>query len=183
MEEKLTELARWKTLDSRILHKNPFWTYKMDRFEIPGKMRGEYYFVTTNGSSMVIPVTEDGKVGLVKQYRYLCDRDCIEFPCGSVKPNSDHLETAHAELAEEAGVQAGNMQLIGEYNPYNGVTTEMCNVYLATKLIQTESRPDATEEFERLWLLPAELDALIRAGEIWDGMTLAAWALAQPHLR
>ncbi|MEZ4761720.1 MAG: NUDIX domain-containing protein [Calditrichia bacterium] len=53
----------------------------------------------------------------------------MEFPCGSVKPNSNHLETAHAELAEEAGVQAGNMQLIGEYN-HTTALPQKCATYI-----------------------------------------------------
>lgn len=175
-------LLRWQQISQKILFKNPFWTYYLDEFEIPGRMKGEYHYVSTAGSSMVIPIDDQGKIGLVKQYRYLCDRESIEFPCGSIKAGYDYLSTAKAELAEEVGVAAASFRLIGSFNPYNGVTTEMCNVYIATNLTPQETKSDDTEDFERLWLNRETLENLIAEGEIWDGMTLAAWLLALPHL-
>ncbi len=172
-------LKKWKRLNSKIVHKNPWWTYKLDEFEIPGGVRGEYHHVFTRGSSMIIPRLDDGRILLVKQYRYLCDRESIEFPCGSVKSGSDYLQTAHAELQEESGFCAGKMAQIGEFNPFNGVTGEICRVFLASGLEKAISTPDATEEFELLRCTPAEIDILIRDGIIWDGMTLAAWLLAR----
>ena len=120
----------------------------MDRFEIPGGLTGEYHYVHTEGSSMVIPFTGDGNIVLVNQYRYLCGRESIEFPCGSVKKGSTHRETAHLELEEETGYRALSMEALGDFNPYNGVTNEICKVYLARNLRSTEPRPDETEEFE-----------------------------------
>ncbi len=172
-------LKKWKQLNSETIYKNPWWAYKLDQFEIPGGVRGEYHHVFTEGSSMVIPRLEDGRILLVKQYRYLCDRESIEFPCGSVKPGSDYLQTAHAELQEESGFCAGKMEPVGEFNPYNGVTSEICRVFLATGLKKTNANPDTTEEFERIFYTPDEIDALVRDRIIWDGMTLAAWILAR----
>ncbi len=75
-----------------------------------------------------MPVTGEGKIIMVRQYRYLAERDSLEFPCGSVKNGSSYEETAKLELAKEAGVEAGEIFLAGRFNPYNGVTDEMCNV-------------------------------------------------------
>ena len=103
----------------------------MDCFEIPNGFSGEYHYVHTNGSSMVIPITEEGKIILVNQFRYLCNRESIEFPCGSVKEGRSYLETAHSELEEETGYRANLMKIVGEFNPYNGVTSEICKIFLA----------------------------------------------------
>ena len=119
---------------------------------------------------------------MVKQYRYLCDEVSLEFPSGGVKAGSDYIRTAASELAEEAGLKAGDFQLAGKFNPYNGVTNEICRVYVARSLARTKSEPDATEQFEETLLTPEEIDAKIRSGEIWDGMTIAAWALVRPTL-
>lgn len=175
-------LARWKKISETILLKNNWWTYKRDEYELPSGKRGEYNYVFTNGSSMIVPVTSDGNVLMVKQYRYLNERDSLEFPCGSVKDGSTHDETARHELAEETGWSSEEMLIAGEFNPFNGVTSEICQVFIARNLVEAGSAPDETEEFELQRFLPGEIEEKIRSGEIWDGMTIAAWHIAKSQL-
>ncbi len=175
-------LKTWKKISESVLFRNPWWTYKRDRIRLPSGKQGEYHYVHTNGSSMVVPILEDGTVVLVNQYRYLLDRESVEFPCGSVKEGSTHDETARQELVEETGYAATSMIRVGEFNPYNGVTSEMCRVYVARDLRFVGGTPDATEEFEIVRAIPAEIDALIGTGVVWDGMTIAAWSIAKPIL-
>jgi ADP-ribose pyrophosphatase len=175
-------LKTWKKLRQVIEIKNPWWTYRQDEVLLPSGKLGEYHFVHVKGSSMIIPILADGRIILVKQYRYLADRESIELPCGSVKETSTYEETARHELAEETGYEANNWKYIAEFNPYNGVTDEMCRVYIARELSPIKAEHDETEEFEHIILLPEEFDAKIQSGEIWDGMTLAAWALAKHYL-
>ena len=172
-------LSRWKKLSEDILFKNPWWTYKRDAFELASGERGEYHYVFTGGASLVLPFGDDGRLVMVRQYRYLCDRESLEFPCGGVKSGSSYEQTAAHELAEETGLAAERLESIGEFNPYNGVTNEICRVFLARGLRQVPQHPDATEEFEQLLLTPTELEEHIRSGSVWDGMTLAAWSLAR----
>ncbi len=172
-------LRRWKTVSSKIVHNNPWWTYKVDAYKIPDGIGGEYHYVHTEGSSMIVPVLDDGKLILVNQYRYLCDRESIEFPCGGVKPGKSYDLTASLELEEETGYRSGDLRRIGEFNPFNGVTNEFCAVYVGRKLVRTTPKPDETEEFEIISCTPNELDEMIRHKKIWDGMTLAAWTLAK----
>jgi len=175
-------LSRWKTLTSKVVHQNPWWTYKVDTFEIPNGLTGEYHYVHTAGASMIVPVDGDGRLILVNQYRYLCDRESVEFPCGGVKEGKTFDEMAAIELEEETGYRSNELIRIGEFNPYNGVTNEVCAVYIATSLYQTASKPEATEEFELVVCTPDELDEMIRENRIWDGMTLAAWLLARDEI-
>jgi ADP-ribose pyrophosphatase len=128
---------------------------------------------------MVIPFMDDGKVLMVKQYRYLAGKTSIEFPCGSVKDGSSYDETAWMELSEETGYSAGRLFQAGEFNPYNGITDEMCHVYIARELQHVGGTPDETEEFELVSLTPAELERSIASGEIWDGMSIAAWLIVK----
>lgn len=175
-------LKHWKQLSKTIRFKNPWWTYKVDTFQIPDGVSGEYHYVYTRGSSMVVPVNSEGKILLVNQYRYLCDKESLEFPCGSINEGSDYVKTAYHELAEETGFKAGSMIEAGHFNPYNGVTSEICHVYLGTDLTATQSKPDETEEFELHTVTFEELEHLISSNKIWDGMTLAAWMLARPKI-
>ena len=176
-------LRPWKKLSESILFRNPWWTYRRDTFELPSGKPGEYHYVHTNGSSMVVPVLDDGTLVLVNQHRYLLGKESLEFPCGSVKDGSNHDETARHELLEETGYSAKEIVRVGEFNPYNGVTDEMCRVYVARDLEHAGGTPDETEEFEILRMTPAEIEERIRTGVLWDGMTIAAWSIAKGRLR
>jgi ADP-ribose pyrophosphatase len=128
---------------------------------------------------MIVPLLNDGRVVLVNQYRYLNDRESLEFPCGGVKEGHSYEETAMHELEEEAGFIARDCQPAGQFNPYNGVTDEICHVFIAKNLVAVSAKPDETEEFETVTLTLDEVDARITSGVIWDGMTIAAWMIVR----
>lgn len=172
-------LKKWKKLSELQLFKNSWWSYRKDATELPGGRQGEYHYVHTNGSSMIIPVLGDGRIALVKQYRYLNDAESLEFPCGGVKDGSTYEQTAREELHEEGGFIARSWMLAGRFNPYNGVTDEICNVYVAKDLTEVPPKPDETEEFERCLLAPQDIEDRIAGGAIWDGMTIAGWMIAR----
>jgi ADP-ribose pyrophosphatase len=169
----------WKKLSEETLFKNNWWTYKRDMYELPSGKVGEYNYVHIGGSAMTVPIMQDGKVLLVNQYRYLNERESLEFPCGAVKEGMSHDETAWHELTEETGYSSNRWFLAGEFNPYNGVTNEICKVYIARELQHVGGTPDETEEFELVALPADEIDEKIRSGEIWDGMTIAAWCIVK----
>jgi ADP-ribose pyrophosphatase len=172
-------LHGWSRISRTERFKNNWWTYLLDEYRLPSGKQGEYHFVHTHGSSMVVPVLPDGRLLLVNQYRYLLNRESLEFPCGSVKEGSSHDQTAWEELAEETGHSAKTLLQVGEFNPYNGVTDEMCRVYIARDLQYVGSNPDETEEFELVQLSADELDRKIFDGSVWDGMTIAAWGIGR----
>mgnify|MGYP000883478108 CR=1 FL=1 len=170
-------LRTWIKRDEETLFRNPWWSYKRDRVTLPSGADGEYHYVQTPGSVMIIPVDEEGRFVLVRQYRYLNRRESLEFPAGGIKTGQQADAAARAELREEAGLEAASLENIGEFNPFNGVADELCTVYVARGLRPVEAVPDHTEEFEVLRLQPAEVVAAVADGSLWDGMTLAAWAL------
>ena len=172
-------LVHWKKLTSRIIHKNPWWSYVLDTFTIPRGIEGEYHYIHSNGSSMIIPVLDDGRIVLVNQFRYLRRMESIEFPCGGVKAGHSYEEMAQLELEEEAGYMAMSWENAGEFNPFNGATDEMCRVFVARGLSPVAPKPEATEEFEILRMTPDEIEKMIAERSIWDGMSLAAWTLVR----
>lgn len=165
-----------------VLFTNPWWKYCRDQIELPSGKIGDYHYVLTNGSSMVVPVERDGGLLLVRQYRYTGNRDSIEFPCGGLKDGANYDITARDELLEEAGFLAGQIEAVGSFNPCNGLLDEICRVYIARDLTYAGARPDETESMELVRLTMKEIDDLILNGTIWDGMTIAAWAIARPFL-
>ncbi len=171
----------YKLISKSVVHKNPWWQYCRDQVELPSGKLGEFHYVLTNGSSMVVPKTGDGKFLFVRQYRYTGNRDSIEFPCGGLKDGATYDETARDELVEETGFQAGKIEPVGAFNPCNGLLDEICRVYIARDLRHVGASPDETESFELVQLTIEEVEGFIRDGTIWDGMTIAAWAIARPY--
>ena len=173
-------ISHWKPRRRTVVCENPWWTYRLDMVELPSGKQVEYHYVHTRGSAMVVPVTADGRLLLVRQYRYPQDRESLEFPGGGIEQGASAEETARAELAEETGWRAAVWEKVGSFNPFNGVTDEMCQVFVARGLEPApDAQPDETEELERVTLSAEELDEAIRSGTVWDGMSMAAWLLAR----
>lgn len=177
-------LTPWKKGVSKYLFENPWWKYRFDECTLPNGQPGTYHVVESASSVMILPREADGRWRLVRQYRYLEDRESLEFPCGNTAhagQQDDPAVAALRELGEESGVQ-GDLQKIGHFAPFNGICTEMCHVYLATNLQVAPLAPDDSEEFAIELLTTEEIDDKIRSGEIWDGMSLAAWAIYRTTL-
>ncbi|MBS1538254.1 MAG: NUDIX hydrolase [Bacteroidetes bacterium] len=172
-------LKKLDTISSKTILENPYWEYRRDQYNLPSDTIAEYYYVHTPGSTIVIPRCDDGTFLLVKQYRYLLRDESIEFPCGGLKKELPPEENARLELREEAGCMANTIQLIGKFAPCKGLTDEICYVYFAEGLTFVVPEPEDSEEFEILSLTSNQINNLIQKGELWDGMTLAAWTLYQ----
>jgi ADP-ribose pyrophosphatase len=170
-------LKKLTKIDSDIKFRNPYWCYRFDHYKMPDGKIGEYHYVQTNGSTMIIPQLDNNTFVLIRQYRYLNQRESIEFPGGGIKENNTPIENAREELLEETGYGSKSIEKIGIFNPFNGVTDEICHVFLAQGLEKRKAKPDQSEEFEIIELTKENIFEYIKSGEIWDGMTLASWML------
>jgi len=168
---------KWSRLSKETLFESPYYRFSHDRYVLPDGGEGHYHYVDIAGSAMVVPQIPNGALVLVRQYRYLMQRASLEFPAGGVKGGSDFALTAAEELREEAGYRAAHLEPIGEFSPYNGASNEMCRVYLATGLASAPREPENTEEIQVLTLPVQQVQAKIRDGTIWDGMTIASFHL------
>ena len=174
-------LKEWKHKSTVTKFKNPWWEYRLDECFIPNGKEYEYHFVHTGGSAMVVPVMDDGRLLLVKQFRYLNRKFSVEFPAGGIKDGQNPDVIARKELIEETGFD-GTLEKIGFFNPYNGITDEICHVYIARNLFRSEMEiKDEQEEFEYLYLSPDEINRYISENLIYDGMTMASWAIASGY--
>ncbi len=174
-----------KKVSEEIIHENPWWRYKRDIFSFPDGRTGEYYYGETYGWSIVVPMLPDGQLVLVKQYRYLSDRYSIEFPGGGMKVGESPSEVAKRELIEETGYSAKEFVNISNFEPHNGLFVDTAHVFLARNVIEIQNKNlgnDETEFIELIFRRPDEIEQLIRNNEIWDGQTLATWALARYYV-
>jgi len=173
----MEKLQILKTISTREVLRNKWWRYFVDEYKFPDGSDGEYHFVRTSGSTMTIAKLSETSFVLTRQYRYLNRRISLEFPGGGIKEGLEPETNAREELTEEAGYEATEMIKLGIFNPFNGVTDEICHVFLALGLTQVEARPEPSEEFEIVTLSKQQINEYIQKGELWDGMTLASWAL------
>jgi ADP-ribose pyrophosphatase len=169
--------GKWTRLSKRTVFSCPYYSLAHDRYRLPGGEAGDYHYVDIPGSTMIVPQLDDGRLVLTRQHRYLMGRPSVEFPAGGLPAGVTPLDNAARELREEAGYRAARWERIGEFAPYNGVSNEVCHLFVARDLAPVPARPEPTEEFEVLQLERAEVGRLIASGELWDGMTIAAFAL------
>lgn len=131
----------------------------------------------------VLAFTEQGEMVLVRQYRAPVGRLTVEVPAGACHPGESAEEAARRELAEETGYRAARLEPILAFHPAIGYSSERITVYLATGLTLGEARPDEGEEIEVLLRNPAEVEEMIRRGEISDSKSLLAFHFWRADLR
>lgn len=132
-------------------------------------------FIHHDGAAAVIPVTDEGEILMVRQYRNALDRFTLEIPAGKLdSPDEPTLDCATRELEEETGFKAGKMEFLLSVNTTVAFCDEHIDIYLARDLIPSHQHLDEDEviQVER-WKL-ADLEELIYAGKITDSKTIAA---------
>jgi ADP-ribose pyrophosphatase len=130
-------------------------------------------------------VLDDGRVVVLRQYRFAVATRLLEFPAGTLDPGEEPLATIERELQEEAGYRAERWDPLGVMLPCPGYSDEVIHLYLARDLTPLEAPPagDDDEDMEVLLLEPAQLDALLASGdEALDGKTVTAWSRARQLL-
>jgi len=141
---------------------------------MPNGQEGNYYYCDTQGSVLVIPLWPDGRISLCKQYRYLMKSWVVEF-CGGAMSEGETPETAAArELREELGIIAVDFELLGKFNPFKGVTNEVCWVLLCKADKDLEQKLEQSEEIQRIDVDRNDLVSIFSKNELHDGMSLAA---------
>ena len=104
------------------------------------------------------------------------------MPGGSVKKGSNARRAAEDELREELGYKAGKLERIGKFVPYNGVSSEICSVYIATDLKFVGAEQEETEYIDPIEIGIRQAYKMIEENKIIDGMTIAAMFLARKKL-
>jgi 8-oxo-dGTP pyrophosphatase MutT (NUDIX family) len=169
-----------RALSSREVYRNKWMSVREDETELPDGSHGIYGVVDKPDFALIIPRERDGSLWLVEQYRYPVGRRALEFPQGSwTNPGAGSpAELAAAELREETGLRADELHHLGHLCTAYGFCSQGYDVWLATGLHEGDHAREATEQDMRQLRVPREeFERLIRAGEVIDGATLAAYSL------
>jgi 8-oxo-dGTP pyrophosphatase MutT (NUDIX family) len=137
------------------------------------------------GAVTIVPVHDDGRVTLVRQYRAAVDAMVLEAPAGTCDHDDESLQsTARRELAEEAGLEAQSLDLLmGTWNT-PGISDQHTTIFLATGLTPCPSRPDGIEEgFMTVETISLDdVDALVADGTLKDETTVLGLYMAKARL-
>jgi len=139
--------------------------------------------VEHNGGSVAVPITKEGKLVLVRQFRKPLERSMLELPAGKIEKGEEPLATIKRELKEETGYTAGNITFLTAFYPSVGYTNEALYIYLATDLIPGETEYDEHEAMDILEMDFEEAHNMVVRGEIQDAKTMLGILLAKNHFK
>lgn len=154
-----------------------------DTVALPDGTESTREWVDHPGASAVVPLLADGRVVLIRQFRYAPRREFLEVPAGKMDPGEEPLEVAQRELGEEAGYRAGRLTPLGSTFPCIGYGNEEIHLFLAEELEKVGDALDV-DEFVEVVIMPfEEALALAETGEITDAKSEVAILRAAAYLR
>jgi ADP-ribose pyrophosphatase len=163
-----------RTTAHRRVYEGHVLDLDVDDVEEPGGVRGRREVVRHRGSVAMLPVDADGRVLLVRQYRYAVSSYVWELPAGRLDAGETPEEGARRELVEEAGLEAGRVEPMLSFFTTPGFCDEVIHVFRATDLRTVPARPEEDERIEPTWFPLDDALAMIDRGEIKEGKTLIA---------
>lgn len=178
---KETQAESQLIFDGKVLH-----LYR-DIINLPNGGKGMREYCKHNGAVAVVPLTREGEVVCVRQYRYALGQVTLEIPAGKFDfPGEDHREAALRELREETGYTTDTLIDLGELSTSPALLSEIIYIYLAENMIPGECDPDEDEFLEIVKIPLEELVDMILRGEVVDSKTQAAvlkvWAMKKRGL-
>lgn len=173
-----------KILKQRLTYQGRKFGFEVSRLKLPNGAEGDWECIRHPGGALAIPVTPEGKLILLRQYRFAAQGRILEFPAGTIEPNEEPAETIKREIEEETGYRAHRWQKLGEFFLAPGYSDEIIYAFLALDLEKLEKPPsqDDDEDIETVLFSPPELEKAILAGEPVDAKSISSFFLAKPYL-
>ena len=161
-----------KKISSKEIFDGKVINVTVDAVELPNGAEGVREIVHHRGAVCVLPLTDDGDVICVRQFRYAHGEVLLEIPAGKLEGGEhDHRAAALRELSEETGAECSELIYLGKLYPSPAIFTEVIHMYLARGLTFGETHPD-DDEFLEIERIPLEkLKDMVMRGEIYDAKT------------
>ena len=172
-------LLREETLISDQVYRGAFLDVRRDQIRLPDGGHAQREYIVHPGAVMVVPVLEDGRLVVERQWRYPLARVMLEFPAGKLEPGEHPLHCAIRELIEETGYRAREWARAGVLHNAIAYSNEAIEVWFARGLTPGERALDAGEFLEVGAASLEELDELARRGELTDAKTLIGMSWLQ----
>jgi ADP-ribose pyrophosphatase len=174
----------WERLRSEKLFETPYFVLRSDRLRLPdGVIKDPYYVIERPDAAIIFPLTKEGEIILVRQFRPPLERMELGLPAGLVEPGEKPGAAARRELLEETGYAGGEWEPLGSLASSPSLKDNWAYLFLARGVAET-SAPDPDEhELVEVVRVPVEdILGLIRGGQIVSSSGVAAIMLALERL-
>ncbi|MES2321553.1 MAG: NUDIX hydrolase [Pseudomonadota bacterium] len=168
MDMQLTETR----IDGEIAYDGGFLKLARDQVRLPNDAVTFREYIRHPGAVVILPMLDDGRVLLERQFRYPLNRVFIEFPAGKIDPGEDHLACAKRELQEETGYTATDWQFVTTIHNAIAYSDEHLDLYLARGMTAGPRQLDDGEFLETFSSTVPELLDMVRSGQITDVKTI-----------
>lgn len=165
-------------LESEKIFKGVVFDVERDRLREESGIEVVRDVVRHPGGAGALPLFDDGRVALVKQYRHPARRELLEIPAGRIENDETPEQCAAREVEQEIGFRAGRMEKLAKFYSTPGFCEERLYVYLATGLIPGSQNLDHDELIEIVYLPLDEAVRMAERGEIEDSKTIIALLMA-----
>jgi ADP-ribose pyrophosphatase len=167
----------------RIIHSQEMYQgrivrFRLDTVELPDGSVTTREIVQTPGAVVIVPLTRDGRVRMVRQYRSAIGEYLLELPAGTLEPGEPPEQAAPRELAEETGDRAARWQRLTGFYTVPGICNEYLHLFLATDLTPGQMDLEFDELIEVVTLPLDEALAMAERGEIRDAKTIIGLMMA-----
>lgn len=163
-----------RRIDRTLVHKGKIIDYYVDTMELPDGKQVKWDFIQHNGAAAVVPVTADGRILMVSQYRNALERYTLEIPAGGLNPGEATDLAAARELEEETGYASDQLELLLTIRTTVAFCNEKIDIYVARNLVKTHQHLDEDEYLNVEAHTMEELEQLIFNRKIEDSKTIAA---------
>ena len=161
-----------RTVASEQVWQGRFLDVRRDTVALPNGHEATREYIVHPGAVMVVPILDDGRLVMERQFRHPMGRVMLEFPAGKIDPGEPPFACAVRELAEETGYRAKEWARAGLLNNAIAYSTEGIEIWFARGLERGAARLDAEEFLEVVIHTEAEVDARCASGDITDAKTL-----------
>jgi len=167
-----------KFRESKTVFAGKILTIRCDTVELPNGKEASRELVVHPGAVAVVPVRNDGKIILVRQYRYPIDKITLEIPAGKLDQGEEPDDCVRRELEEETGYKANTIRKLASVYTTPGFTNEIIHLYIAEDLIMTEQCPDEDEFLNAEAYTRSDIKKMIADGTINDAKSMLGLLLA-----
>lgn len=161
----------------KTVYRGPVFSVESGVIDEPGGVRARRDIIRHSGSVAVIPIHEDSRITLIRQYRCVFGKNVIELPAGRIDAGETPLQAAKRELREEIGFGARRWERLMRIIPSPGFLDETVTLYRASGLFKSAAVPDADERIEASTLTLDEALRLVATRRIEDAKTVIALLL------
>lgn len=167
-----------KLVSSTRLFEGKVINLRRDEVMLPSGRTGTREVVEHPGAVAVVPITREGQVILVRQFRHPIGQVLLEVPAGKLDPNEKPEACALRELAEETGFVANKLRKLASIYTTPGFSNEIIHLYLAEDLVESDKQPDEDEFIKTELYTSEQIHQMIASGELCDAKSLVALCLA-----